>query len=171
MDWLTSDAGSLVRIALSAALVLAATIAVIRVNGLRSLSKMSSFDFAVTVAIGSVVASTVLADSPSVVEGGFAIAALLGSQRIVAMARVRFGASSLVDNAPVVLMRGQALDEAALASTRVSREDVYAKLREANVTHLNQVHRVVLESTGDISVLHGEPGSTLDERLMLGVRD
>ena len=170
MDWLTTDWAALWRIALSAALVLAATIAAIRANGLRSLSKMSSFDFAVTVAIGSVVAGTVLSDSPSVVEGAVAIAALLGCQHLVAFARIRLGASKLVDNEPVVLMRGHDVDRGALASTRVSEADVYAKLREANVTHLDQVHRVVLESTGDISVLHGEPSSTLDERVMLGVR-
>ena len=30
------------------------------------------------------------------------------------------------------------------------------KLREANVLNTNQIRAVVLETTGDISVLHGE---------------
>ena len=169
MDWFTTDWATLWRIALSAALVLAATIAAIRANGLRSLSKMSSFDFAVTVAIGSIVASTVLSKDPSVPEGAIAVVSLLICQRLVAAARLRLGASALVDNSPIVLMRGTELVDDALKRSRVTADDVYAKLREANVTSLEQVHLVVLESTGDISVLHGEPGAALDERLMRGV--
>ena len=169
MDWFTTDGATLWRIALSAALVLAATIAAIRANGLRSLSKMSSFDFAVTVAIGSVVASTVLSKDPSVAEGAFAVVSLLLCQRLVALARLRIGASALVDNSPIVLMRGTELVDGALERSRVTADDVYAKLREANVTSLDQVRCVVLESTGDISVLHGEPGGELDERVMRGV--
>lgn len=41
-----------------------------------------------------------------------------------------------------------------LKATKVTPDDIRAKLREANVTDLNQVRAVVLETTGDISVLH-----------------
>ena len=169
MDWFAIDWTSFRTIVLSAACVLVAVIGAIRLNGLRSLSKMSSFDFAVTVAIGSVVASTVLGESPSVLEGATAVIALLLSQRLVAWARIRLGASALVDNSPIVLMRGTEMDEAALAKARITPDDVYGKLREANVTGLDQVRAVVLESTGDISVLHGPPDATLDERMLQGV--
>jgi uncharacterized membrane protein YcaP (DUF421 family) len=36
-----------------------------RLMGLRSFSNLSSYDFAMTVAIGSILASTILSDSPS----------------------------------------------------------------------------------------------------------
>jgi len=43
-----------------------------------------------------------------------------------------------------------------------------AKLRESNVVHLDQVLAVVLESTGDVGILHGE--GPIDEPLLAGVR-
>ncbi len=75
--------------------------------------------------------------------------------------------SRVVQNEPVVLMRdGQILEEA-LAETRVARGDLIAKLREANVLDLSEVRAVVLETTGDISVLHGQ--KSVDE-LLQGTR-
>jgi uncharacterized membrane protein YcaP (DUF421 family) len=49
---------------------------------------------------------------------------------------------------------GVFLDEN-LEVTRVTRDDIYAKLREANALRLSEVRAVILEATGDISVLHG----------------
>ena len=54
----------------------------------------------------------------------------------------------------------------ALLETRVSEEDLIAKLREANVARFSDVCAVVLETTGNISVLHGE---NADEALLMGV--
>ncbi len=55
-DWIWTSWEQVGIVALSALLMMVIVIASIRVIGLRSLSKMSSFDFAVTVAIGSVLA-------------------------------------------------------------------------------------------------------------------
>jgi uncharacterized membrane protein YcaP (DUF421 family) len=44
-----------------------------------------------------------------------------------------------------------------------------AKLREANVTRFEQIHAVIAETTGDISVLHGPPEETLETGLLDGV--
>lgn len=169
MDWLTTSWQGALQIVVSAAGVLAAVIGLIRLNGLRSLSKMSSFDFAVTVAVGSIVASTLLSDSVSLFDGIIGVAALLFSQRIIARARASAHASAIVDNAPVVLMVGTRMLDETLERVRVTRSDVLAKLREANVIELSEVHVVVLESTGDISVLHGGDGRVLDAQLLDGV--
>ena len=169
MDWITTSWSDALRIVVSALGVLVAVVALIRLNGLRSLSKMSSFDFAVTVAVGSIVASTLLSATVALADGAIGIAALLLGQRLIARARASAGASALVDNTPVVLMVGERLLDEALARTRVTRDDVYGKLREANVIELSEVHAVVLESTGDISVLHGSDGKRLDARLLEGV--
>lgn len=166
MDWLTTSWSEALHIAVSSVGILAAVVVLIRLNGLRSLSKMSSFDFAVTVAVGSIVASTLLGDSASLLEGIIGVAALLLTQRVVSYARVHAGASVLVDNQPVVLMAGEHMLDDALERTRVTRDDIRGKLREANVLDLSEVYAVVLESTGDISVLHGNQGKSLDARLL-----
>lgn len=169
MDWLTTSWSNFWHISLSAVGILAAVVLLIRLNGLRSLSKMSSFDFAVTVAVGSIVATTLMSDSSSLLDGAIGVAALLLSQRAVSYARVKANASVLVDNQPIVLMVGEHMIDEALQRTRVTRDDIRGKLREANVIDLSEVHAVVLESTGDISVLHGSEGKPLDPRLLKGV--
>jgi len=169
MDWLLSSWSGVLQIVVSALLILSAIIVFIRLNGLRSLSKMSSFDFSVTVAVGSILASTLLSDSVSVIDGVIGVGALLFAQRLIAIARVTGGASSLVDNEPVVLMIKGTLLTHVLKRVRVTPEDVYAKLREANVIELSEVYAVVLEATGDISVLHGSGGKLVDPLLLQGV--
>lgn len=154
-------------ILLSGFLMVAAVVAVIRLIGLRSLSKMSSFDFAVTVAIGSILGSTV-ASSTAVTEGALAILTLLVVQWLIGQFRRRSFGGKVVDNRPVLLVRdGRFVDEA-LDGARVTRSDVYAKLRQANVHSMSEVIAVVLETTGDVSVLHGS--GPLERELFDNVR-
>ena len=159
---------AMVRGAVLSALGLLWFIVLVNVVGLRSFSKMTSFDFVTTVAFGSLLASAATVSK----WGGFfqvmvAIAALFVLQYIVARLRKQSDAfENFVGNTPTLLMRDGVVNDEALKSNRVSRADLIAKLREANVMHFDEVRAVVLESTGDISVLHGD---SLDEALLEGV--
>ena len=53
-------------------------------------------------------------------------------------------------------MKGSGILEDNLKRARVTKGDLRAKLREANVTRRSQIRAVVFETTGDISVLHSE---------------
>ncbi|MXO83224.1 DUF421 domain-containing protein [Altererythrobacter aestiaquae] len=137
----------------------------IRVTGLRSLSKMTNFDFIMTVAMGSLVAGAGQASEWS----GFAqaITAMVGlflTQYVAARMRKSSDAvEAAMQNDPVMLMRDGVIDYDALKRTRVAESDLIAKLREANVLNFSEVRAVVLETTGDVSVLHGD---ALDEKLI-----
>ena len=172
MEWFNTSALRVTLIVVTTVGIYTAVILFTRLNGLRTFSKMSSYDFAITVAVGSVVASTVLSETPSLVEGSVALGALYLCQRAVAWARIHLDASRWVDNEPVVLMVGDTLFHETLTETRVTEDDVYAKLREANVLDFDEVQAVVLESTGDIAVLHGDPeNKRLNPALLKGVRN
>ena len=70
----------------------------------------------------------------------------------------------------MLIMDGNRILYDNLAKTNVSEEDLIAKLREANVRNFDEVLAVVLESTGDVSVIHSGEGKELDrERLLKGV--
>lgn len=129
-----------------------------RIIGLRSFSKMTAFDFVATIATGSLLASAAIAASwAAFVQPMVALAALFAVQFALSWLRQRSQRFQLaIDNRPHVLMRGSVIDEEALRRTRVARSDVLAKLREANATKLDDVYAVVLETTGDISVLHAD---------------
>jgi uncharacterized membrane protein YcaP (DUF421 family) len=71
---------------LSGVLMLLAVVVIVRITGLRSLAKMSSFDFTVTVAIGSILGSVVASGSP-ISQGAVAVASLLGVQWLIAQFR------------------------------------------------------------------------------------
>lgn len=62
----------------------------------------------------------------------------------------------VMQNTLKVLMRDGVILDEALAQTRVAKSDLIAKLREANVLSFDKVRAVISETTGDISVLHGD---------------
>lgn len=151
--WLSTDWQQIWLVVVSAIGVFVAVVVVARTVGLRAFSKMSSFDFAVTVATGSIMAS-VAATSTSLANGVLALAVLFGCQWAVAQIRRRVPIGSrIVDNRPLLLMwEGQVIADH-LDMARVTRDDLRAKLRGADVMRHDQVRAVILETTGDISVL------------------
>ena len=140
------------------ALTMSWVVLLVRINGLRSFSKMTNFDFVMTVAVGSLLAggsqTSAWDDFLQVLVG---LAALFIVQYLTARLRQSSeNFESLIQNPPVVLMRDGKIIEEALDATRVARDDLIAKLREANVLDFSEVRAVILETTGDVSVLHGE---------------
>jgi uncharacterized membrane protein YcaP (DUF421 family) len=142
---------------------------VVRVVGLRSFSKMTAFDFVATVATGSLLATAATATRWSdFAQVTIAVAALMAVQAaLAALRKASAAAREWLGNTPILLMRdGEFLDDA-MRSARVARQDVLAKIRGANVGSISAVRAVVLETTGDISVMHGDD---VDRVLLQGVR-
>lgn len=149
-------------------LVYVAVVVLTRLAGPRSLAKMSSFDFAATVAVGSTLSSTATGSVP-LAAGAAALAVLFGLQALVGALRRRGALGGAVDNRPLLLLaHGQVLDDA-LAQARISRSELWSQLRASGVRRLGDVHAVVLETTGDLSVLPAGQGGT-EPVLMEGVR-
>jgi uncharacterized membrane protein YcaP (DUF421 family) len=145
-------------------------IALTRLVGLRTFSKMTAFDFVVTLATGSLLASAATVTTwTAFVQAIAAIGAIIAMQVLLALIRRRSThAKDAMENVPLLLMRDGRFIDAALATSRVSRADVLAKLRAANVGDFSAVRAVVLETTGDISVLHGH---AVSETLIDDVRN
>ncbi len=142
-----------------------------RIAGVRSFSKMSGFDFAVTVAIGSVVAGISLSPNPPLLQGVFALVILFAVQIGAASLRVYFPAiSAVMDNQARLIMIGDEMIKDQMLKAKIGEGDLRAKLREANVIDFAQIEAVVAETTGDISVLHRDlDGPHLDPGLLEGV--
>ncbi|WP_216644261.1 DUF421 domain-containing protein [Palleronia sp. THAF1] len=160
----------IVYLLLRAAIAVAGMVLFTRVNGLRSFSKMAGYDFGITIAFGSVLASMVMATEASTFWINFgALLALFVVQRTISYFRVENDIfHDWIGNDPLLLMRNGEFLEHNLRKGRVTRADVYGKLREANALQLSQVRAVILEDTGDVSVLHGP--EDIDDILLEGVR-
>ena len=141
-----------------------------RVVGLRSFSKMTNFDFVITVASGTVLAGMGRAtDWQGFTQAAVVMFALFAVQLVIAKVRKTSETfEETIQNDPVLLMIDGRFCTEAMTETRVARSDIIAKLREANVMNYDEVCAVILETTGDISVMHGE---SLDPAILEGVRD
>ncbi|HYO29929.1 MAG TPA: hypothetical protein VER37_05050, partial [Thermomicrobiales bacterium] len=104
--------GGLARVVVVGILAYAALVAILRVSGSRTLSKMNAFDLIVTVALGSTLATILLSKDVALVEGIIALALLVGLQYVVTWLVVRFPAvGRAVKSEPTLLLhRGRFLD-------------------------------------------------------------
>ena len=129
-------------------------VTVLRVSGKRTLAKLNAFDFIVTVALGSTLATILLNSDVSWTEGALALGVLAGLQFLVAIVTSRVPASRAVITArPTLLVRnGRLLDEA-LRTQRVTAAEVRQAVRAAGVLDLARVSAVVLETDGTLSVV------------------
>jgi uncharacterized membrane protein YcaP (DUF421 family) len=156
------------RAVLLSAVGIAWVVALIRMVGLRTLSKMTNFDFVITLATGSLLAGAVQATGwTGFAQALLAMAALVFFQYLLAKGRRnsdRF--EDAIQNGPIFLMYDGEFIDKALEVSRVAKSDVLAKLREANALELGKVRAVVLETTGDVSVLHGD---RLDDSVVEGI--
>lgn len=168
-NWIATTPTHLLMVLLSGIGIYSALLLLTRITGLRSFSKMSSFDFAITVAMGSVIASTILAETPSLVTGAVGLVVLYGIQYVVSRSRrLTATVERWVDNEPLLVMAGNRVLSDHLDATRMTEQDLRSKLRMAGVTHPDQVLAVVFETTGDVSVM--KTGDDVDPWLFEDVR-
>lgn len=168
LSWIETTLNASLMAVLSTIGIYLALIFLTRISGVRSFSKLSSFDFAITVAIGSLLASTILSKDPPLLLAMVALATLFGIQMLVASLRDNNFVSKLVNNKPLLLMKGDTMLIGNMKKGKISRPDLLAKLREANVLNIDQIHAVVMETTGDISVLHHDKDQVDFDTELLG---
>ncbi|HEV2087549.1 MAG TPA: YetF domain-containing protein [Cryptosporangiaceae bacterium] len=140
-------------------------VVVLRLSGKRTLGKLNAFDFVVTVAFGSTLATILLDSDVSWSEGAVALALLailqLGVTWVSAWAP---GGRSVINARPTLLLRdGKPLADA-LRRQRVTEGELRQAVRSTGTGSLADVAAVVLESDGTFSVIrtrHLGDGSTL----------
>jgi uncharacterized membrane protein YcaP (DUF421 family) len=151
---LTGSAFGLLRILVVGPLAYLILIVILRVSGKRTLAKMSAFDFVVTVALGSTLATVLLSKDVPLSEGvlGFAVLALL--QFIIAWVAQRFEPVEAADKAnPRVLLRDGVIDADAMLAERVTKSEIAAAVRQAGYGDFSMIAAVVLETDGSFSVV------------------
>lgn len=137
-------------------------ILLLRLSGKRTLSKWNAFDYVVTIALGSTLATVLLSKSTSLLQGLAALLLLVALQFLVTWLSVRWQSiSRLVKARPTLLLyRGQLRDEA-LRKMRVTPEEVRAALRNHGCARVQDAAAVVLETDGSFSVINEfSPGGT-----------
>lgn len=142
-----------------------AMVLLLRASGKRTLTKLNMFDFVVTVALGSTLASVILTKSIGLVQGVAAFAVLIGLQYAITWLAVRWPPfEGLVNAEPTLLLHNGVFLDRALKAQRVTRAEVQAALRAQGKGEAAGIKAVVLETDGTLTVVAaGHAGAgTLD---------
>jgi uncharacterized membrane protein YcaP (DUF421 family) len=133
-----------------------ALVAILRISGKRTLTKLNAFDLVVTVALGSTLATVLLSKSVALAEGVMAMALLVFFQFAITWLTVRSGGfRDLIKSEPTLIMhQGEFLD-GAMRAQRITRDEVMAALRSNGLMDASQAAAVVLETDGTIAVIKG----------------
>ena len=145
---------SLLRTLVVGVLAYVAIVVFLRVSGKRTLSKMNAFDLIVTVALGSTLATVLLAKDVALAEGILAFALLIGLQFAVTWSSVRVRwVRRLATGEPRMLLYSGEFLPAALLKARVTKDEDRAAVRSAGIDSLDKVRAVILETDGSFSVV------------------
>ncbi len=129
-------------------------VVMLRVSGKRTLSKMNAYDFIVTVALGSTLATVLLNKNVALVDGVLTFVLLISLQYLLTYFSVRSSkVNNLVKSTPALLVyKGRILKDV-MMSERVAEDEIFATLRENGYADLQQIDAVVLETDGSLSVI------------------
>jgi uncharacterized membrane protein YcaP (DUF421 family) len=159
---------SLERIALIGMTSYLGVVVLLRLSGKRTLAKWNAFDFIVTIALGSTLASALLDSQIAYAEGMLAFSVLVALQFVISWLSVRSGSiRKLTRSEPRYLYRDGGFVLAA-RTERVTEAEVRAAVRGSGVASMNEVLAVVLEADGSVSVIRKSAHD--DESAMLDVR-
>lgn len=143
--WRTVAIGSLAYVGL---------VVVIRLSGKRTLAKMNAFDFVVTVAFGSTLATILLSADVALAEGMTALALLAALQFVVAWLSTRVVlVRRAVKAQPSLLLRDGEMLYDVIRRQRVTPEEVRQAVRATGSGSVEEIAAVVLETDGTFSVI------------------
>ncbi|MFD1719995.1 DUF421 domain-containing protein [Amnibacterium endophyticum] len=134
-----------------------ALVLLLRASGKRTLSQLNAFDFIVTVALGSTLATILLSSDVSWVEGVTALVLLVGLQFGFATVSARWPRTrAAMTSTPAVLLRDGEILLDTLERSRLTESEVRQAVRSAGAGDLALVAAVVLETDGKLSVITTE---------------
>ncbi len=142
------------RIVVSAPVVYLLVILYIRVMGKRTTSRMNSFDWIVTVAMGSLVASTIVKKEISILEGALAIFLLLLFQFMLTKAMVYSPKlRKVVRSTPQLLVYNGEYLKDNMRIERIVKNEILSAIRHKGIQNIKEVHAVVLETDATFSII------------------
>lgn len=142
------------RVLLIGLLAYAAIVLLLRVSGKRTLSKMNAFDFVVTVALGSTLATVLLSKDVALADGIAAFAVLVVLQLAVTWSSVRSEAlRRAVKSEPALLFFDGRFLPDALRRERITQDEAEAAVRQNGHVSTGEVAAIVLETDGTLSVM------------------
>lgn len=154
LEWVIGEREAMTRIVFIAVTSYVLLVLLLRTTGKRTLSKMNAFDLVVTVALGSMLATTIMNDQISLTEGFLGLFMLVGLQYVVTWSSVRVGRiGRVVKSQPTLLYYEGKYLEGNMRKERVMKDEIMQAARVEGISGMAEVTAVVLETDGSMSVL------------------
>lgn len=148
------DNENVIRILATVPIMYISVILYIRILGKRSTSQLNSFDWIVTVAMGSLVASTIVLKNVSLIDGLSAILSLLMLQFLLTKVTAHLPQfKNIISSSPKLLFIDGEFINDNMKNERIAKSEILAAIRQSGVQHINDVYAVVLETNADFSVI------------------
>lgn len=155
-ELLFKDWASLWHVAVCAVISYFTLFAFIRISGKRALSKLTAFDFVVTITLGSTLASMMLGKS-TVAEGAIALLIMICLQFLLAyVAKESKVMEKVLNSTPTLLYYNGSFIKEEMDREVVTKEEIYAAVRKFRIYNLSQVRAVVMEINGELTVVKNE---------------
>lgn len=149
-----SDSSSVIRILVVGTLSYILILLVLRISGKRTLSKMNSFDFIVTVALGSVLSNILTSQDVALFDGILSFSLLVVLQFISSWLSVRSDFfNKLIKATPKLLYYDGHFDPAAMKKERIPKIEILQAVRSEGIASMDDVRAVILETDGTFSVI------------------
>jgi uncharacterized membrane protein YcaP (DUF421 family) len=131
-----------------------AMVFLLRISGKRTLSKMNAFDFIVTIALGSALSTVALNKRVPLAEGVLVFILFIFLQYTITWlsVRVSFIKKTITSQPSLLLYKGELMDEL-MKKERITIQEVWVAARKKGITKLEDIDVVVLETTGEITVI------------------
>jgi uncharacterized membrane protein YcaP (DUF421 family) len=162
-----SSWGHLQSIAISSVVFYLFAVVLVRFMGKRVTAQMNSFDWIITVAVGSLLASAILLKEVAIADGALAALILAGCQWVMTKMSVKSqGFENTVKPTPRLLVHDGAYLHEEMDAERISKAEVDAALREKGYSSIEDVKWVILETNGMMSVISRNGQSLEDANLL-----
>lgn len=149
-------------------------IVIIRASGKRSLSQLNAFDFVVTVAIGSILASILINRNVTITQGITAFLVLMIMQYIITKLSVHSSlVSKYIKASPSLLFHNGEFHYENMKKERIVETEIKQAIRSNGSGDMADVKAVIIETDGSLSIINkksGEENIDLDSPLFSEVK-
>lgn len=150
---------NVIRAVTLAAVGLLSLIVILRLSGKRTLTQMTVFDFIFVVAVGELLASSILSKEVTLVEGLAAITTMVVLQLVISVITQRSRtAERIINGEPTLLFAHGKFIHSALRKERITESEVRAAIRLQGVSRVEDVDAVIIENDGELSVAYESKG-------------
>jgi uncharacterized membrane protein YcaP (DUF421 family) len=129
-----------------------------RLLGKRMNAQLTVAELSVMIMLGGIVSVPMQMPDRGILQGVLVLGCMVGLYRGINYLSFKFKKVEYLTQGDLeIIVADGMLDLAAMKRTKLSRDQLFANLRAANIEHLGQVKRAYIEASGSFSIYEQEP--------------